>query len=54
MSRQVLKLIDLAFAVRREYEAGRMSADQVVDEALGLGCALDELVEGRFPKYSFF
>jgi transposase len=48
LSRQVLELIDLAFAVRREYEAGRMSADQMVDEALGLGCALEELVEGRF------
>jgi hypothetical protein len=43
-----LELIDLAFAVRREYEAGRMDGNQMVDEALALGCALEELAAGRF------
>lgn len=46
--RQVLQLVDMAFAVRREYEAGRMDADQMVDEGLTLGCVLDELAAGRF------
>ena len=48
--RQVLELVDLAFAVRREYEAGRMDADQMVDEGLTLGCILEELVAGRFTN----
>ncbi len=39
---------ELGLAVRREYEAGRMDANQMVDEGLTLGCALEELVEGRF------
>jgi transposase len=48
LPRQVLELVDMAFAVRREYEAGRMDADQMVDEGLTLGCALEKLVERRF------
>jgi transposase len=46
--RRVLELVETAFAVRREYEAGRLSADQIVDEALALGCTLEELAGGRF------
>jgi transposase len=48
LPRHVLELVDLAFAVRREYAAGRLDADQMVDEGLALGCALEELVAGRF------
>jgi transposase len=46
--RRVLEQVDTAFAVRREYEAGRLSADQIVDEALTLAGNLEELAEGRF------
>jgi transposase len=46
--RRVLELVKLAFAVRGEYEAGHLSAGQIVDEGLALGCILDELAGGRF------
>jgi transposase len=48
LPRRVLELIEAAFAVRRAYEAHRLSANQSVDEALALGCALEALVQGRF------
>ena len=47
--RQVLELVDLAFAVRREYEAGRMDADQMVDEGLTLGCIWRNWSQGGSP-----
>jgi transposase len=50
--RRVLELVETAFGVRREYEAGRLTADQMIDEGLGLGCALDELAAGRFTNES--
>ena len=46
--RTVLELVDIAFAVRRDYQAGLLSDDQMVDEGLGLACCLEELVQGRF------
>jgi transposase len=46
--RQVLELVEMAYAVRREYEAGRLSANEMVDEGLALGCVLEELAAGRF------
>ena len=45
---QGLELIEAAFAVRREHEAGGLTADQMVDAALTLGCRLEELAQGRF------
>jgi len=48
--RRVVELVETAFAIRREYEAGRLTADQMVDEGLGLGCVLEELVKGRFTN----
>lgn len=46
--RAVLDLVDIAYEVRRDYRAGIISEDQMADEGLGLACALDELVQGRF------
>lgn len=48
LPRAVLELVDLALGVRRDYQAGLLTADQMVCEALGLGCLLEELAEGRF------
>jgi len=50
--RRVLELVDAAFAIRRKYEAGRLTANQMVDEGLRLGCALDEMADGRFTNES--
>ena len=46
--REVLMLVEEAFAVRRQYEAGRLTADQTAEAGLTLTCALEELVKGRF------
>ena len=50
--RRVLELVETAFGLRREYEAGRLTANQMVDEGLALGCRLEELAKGRFTYES--
>jgi len=50
--RRVLELVETAFGLRREYEAGRLTANQMVDEGLALGCRLEEFAKGRFTYES--
>jgi transposase len=46
--RQIMELIETAFLVRRRYRGHRLSANDLVDESLGLGCLLEELAAGCF------
>jgi len=46
--RAVLELVDLALAVRRDYRAGLLTADQMACEGLALACWLEELAQGQF------
>ena len=46
--RRVLELAEIAFGVRRKYESGQLTADQMVDDGLTLGCHLEDSAKGRF------
>ena len=46
--RQLLKLIQTAFAIRDAYRKGDLDADQTVAEGLALACYLEELTNGHF------
>lgn len=46
--RQVLELVDVAFQTRRDYEAGNLDEDRMVEQGLALACNLEELASGRF------
>jgi transposase len=46
--RAVLELVDIAFAMRRQHQAGLLTADQMACEGLGLACRLEELAQGHF------
>ena len=48
--RRVLELVEAAFSVRRRYEAGRLTSDEMVDAGLTLGCGLEELAKARFTN----
>jgi transposase len=48
LPRQILALIDDAFALRRAWRGHRLSGDELVDAGLGLAYRLEELVSGRF------
>ncbi len=46
--RQILELIDAAFAVRDAHQAGELDDEQVTLQGLALACHLEELTDGRF------
>jgi transposase len=48
LPRQILALIDEAFALRRAWRGHRLSGDELIDAGLGLSCRLEDLVSGRF------
>jgi transposase len=48
LPRQILTLIDEAFALRRAWRGHRLSGDDLADAGLGLACRLERLVSGRF------
>jgi transposase len=48
LPRQILELIDEAFALRRAWRGHRLSGDELIDAGLGLACRLEELASGRF------
>lgn len=48
LPRQVLALVDVAFALRRAHRAGKLSEDDLAESGLGLACRLETLVGGRF------
>ena len=45
---QVLKLIDGAYALRREWRAGQLTEDQQAEQGLTLACELEQVASGRF------
>ncbi len=48
LPRQILALIDEAFALRRQWRGHRLSGDDLVQAGLGLACRLEQTVSGRF------
>lgn len=46
--RQILKLIDQAFATREALERGEIDADETALRGLALACRLEQLTNGRF------
>lgn len=48
LPRQILTLIDEAFALRRQWRGHRLSGDELAEAGLGLACRLEHLVSGRF------
>ena len=46
--RQVLKLMDAAFATRDAYKRGELDTDQTVVQGLALACYLEQLTNGHF------
>jgi transposase len=46
--RQILELIDAAFAIREAHRAGQLDEDQVALQGLALACCLEELTDGHF------
>ena len=48
LPRQILTLIDEAFALRRQWRGPRLSGDQRAEAGLGLACRLEHLASGRF------
>jgi transposase len=48
LPRQVLELIDEAYAIRRAFRGHRLSGDAMALEGLRLSCELEKLASGRF------
>ena len=48
LPRQILSLIDEAFALRRQWRGHRLDRDDLAEAGLGLACRLETLVSGRF------
>lgn len=48
LPRQVLELIDEAFALRRAFRGHRLSGDELASDGLRLSCELEELASGQF------
>lgn len=48
LPREVLALIDRAFALRRAWRGHRLSGDALAEQGLALSCELEHLVSGRF------
>jgi transposase len=48
LPRQVLGLIDRAYALRRQWRAGTMSRDQQTEQGLALACELQDVASGSF------
>jgi transposase len=48
LPRQILTLIDEAFALRRQWRGHRLSGDDLAEAGLGLACRLQHVVSGRF------
>jgi len=48
LPRQILTLIDEAFALRRQWRGHRLSGDELAEAGLQLACRLEQLVSGRF------
>lgn len=48
LPRQVLALVDEAFALRRRWRGHRLSGEELAEAGLGLACRLQQLASGRF------
>lgn len=48
LPRAMLELIDRAFGLRRAWRGHRLTADELTDAGLSLGCELEVLVQGTF------
>jgi transposase len=48
LPRQILRLIDDGFSLRRQWRGHRLSGDELAEAGLGLACRLEHLVSGRF------
>jgi transposase len=46
--RQVLGLIERAYAIRRQWRAGQISQEQQAEQGLSLACELEEVASGHF------
>lgn len=48
LPRQILTLVDAAFALRRQWRGHRLSGDALAEAGLELACRLEQLASGRF------
>lgn len=48
LPRQVLGLIEMAYAVRRDWREGRITGDQRAERGLALSCELEQITSGHF------
>lgn len=52
LPRQILTLVDEAFAFRRQWRGHRLNRDDLAEAGLGLACRLQLLTSGRFTNVS--